>query len=166
MKNTLAQVRKIRDGSNKKWEDKEHQTIFNAILDSKLSEEDKSVSRLVDDARKSFPFLLPTTLQNFGNNTRPDYEIHSMIQADICTELIMLAGTLTVAWGFEVITFWLLSQPTTLQKLKTELKTAILNISDIGALPLPKLELLPYLNAVIKDIIRLAYKFVHTRGLV
>jgi cytochrome P450 len=69
----------------------------------------------------------------------------------------MMAGTLTTAWVLEVVMFWLLSQPSTLRKLKSELREAIPSPADIGTLPLPVLEQLTYLNAVIKEGLRLTY---------
>ena len=53
--------------------------------------------------------------------------------------------------------FWLLRQPETLRKLKEELTTAIPSLDMIGTLPLPVLEKLPYLNAVMKEGFRLTY---------
>ncbi len=65
------------------------------------------------------------------------------------------AGTMSTAWAITVAIFYLLSQPETLTKLKSEL---------IGALPipgqgtrLPYLEQLPYLSAVIQEALRLSY---------
>jgi cytochrome P450 len=69
----------------------------------------------------------------------------------------MMAGTLTTAWALDVIMFWLLSQPETLFKLKQELRQAIPDPNDIGILPLPTLEQLPYLSAVILEGLRLSY---------
>jgi cytochrome P450 len=69
----------------------------------------------------------------------------------------MMAGTLTTAWTLEVIMFWLLSQPSTLLRLKEELRKAIPGPEYIGTLPLPTLEQLPYLNAVMKEGLRLTY---------
>jgi cytochrome P450 len=68
-----------------------------------------------------------------------------------------MAGTLTTAWVLEVTTYHLLSTPTILSKLKTELTAAIPSPNDIGSIPLPTLESLPYLNAVMKEGLRLSY---------
>jgi hypothetical protein len=51
--------------------------------------------------------------------------------------------------------FWLLRQPETLCKLKDELTAGIPSLDMIGTLPLPVLEQLPYLNAVMKEGFRL-----------
>jgi cytochrome P450 len=68
-----------------------------------------------------------------------------------------MAGTITTSWVLEVVMFWLLRQPETLRKLKEELTTAIPSLDMIGTLPLPVLEKLPYLNAVMKEGFRLTY---------
>ena len=68
-----------------------------------------------------------------------------------------MAGTLTTAWVLEVTTFHLLSNPSILRTLKAELSTTIPSPNDIGAIPLPTLESLPYLTAVIKEGLRLTY---------
>jgi cytochrome P450 len=68
---------------------------------------------------------------------------------------MMQAGTLTVAWTLEVIMFWLCRQPETLKALKDELKTAMPEIDT--TVSLTTLEGLPYLNAVIKEGLRLTY---------
>jgi len=70
-------------------------------------------------------------------------------------QVLMMAGTLTTAWTLEVIMFWLIRQPTTLQKLKEELRTVMPEKNTI--VPLPKLENLPYLNAIMKEGLRLTY---------
>jgi len=56
-----------------------------------------------------------------------------------------------------VTTFYLLSQPTTLRTLKSELEAAIPTPADIGTMPLPTLEALPYLSAIIMEGLRLTY---------
>ena len=72
-------------------------------------------------------------------------------------QMLVMAGTLTTASTLELITFWLLSQPATLQKLKDELHAAIPKPDDVCSIPLPTLEALPYLTAVIKEGLRLSY---------
>lgn len=116
-RNTLKQIAAIHDGQKSNLS---HPTIFHSILDSKLPPEEKSVSRLSDDA-----------------------------------QVLMMAGTLTTAWTLEVIMFWLIMKPEILCKLKDELKVAMPDKNAV--VPLPTLEGLPYLNAVIKEGIRLSY---------
>lgn len=72
-------------------------------------------------------------------------------------QLLVMAGTTTTAWVFEVIHFWLLAKPETLRKLKDELKAAIPKPENVGHVPLPAIEALPYLTAVIKEGLRLSY---------
>ncbi|KAL8787770.1 MAG: hypothetical protein Q9195_007639 [Heterodermia aff. obscurata] len=70
---------------------------------------------------------------------------------------IMLgAGTLTTSWALTVATFYLLSLPPVLTRLKTELRTAIPD-PDSSSTPLSTLEQLPYLTAIINESLRLSY---------
>ncbi|KAF2728529.1 cytochrome P450 [Polyplosphaeria fusca] len=68
--------------------------------------------------------------------------------------LLVGAGTHTSSWCLSVVTFHLLSNPPLLKRLKTELKSAI---RDPTNLSLPDLEKLPYLTAVLKEGLRLGY---------
>ncbi|KFY05415.1 hypothetical protein O988_00004 [Pseudogymnoascus sp. VKM F-3808] len=70
-------------------------------------------------------------------------------------EVLVLAGTLTTAWTLDLSTFHLLRTPSALSKLKAELRAAIPDPSQ--PTPLVVLEQLPYLNAVIKESLRLTY---------
>jgi cytochrome P450 len=70
-------------------------------------------------------------------------------------QVIVVAGTLTTAWALSVATFYLLSQPDTLRRLKDELRTEIPQISQ--RVPLSVLEQLPYLTACIQESLRLSY---------
>ncbi|KAF4986601.1 hypothetical protein FGRMN_10769 [Fusarium graminum] len=65
------------------------------------------------------------------------------------------AGTETTSWALAVITYFLLSQPETLTKLRAELSEVV---SDPCHLPSwTTLEQLPYLGAVIQEGLRLSY---------
>ncbi|OTB09420.1 hypothetical protein M426DRAFT_315977 [Hypoxylon sp. CI-4A] len=65
------------------------------------------------------------------------------------------AGTITTSWTLAVITYHLLNQPDTLEKLTKELKD---NVKDLRELPnLSALENLPYLQGVIQEGFRLSY---------
>ncbi|KAL4814455.1 cytochrome P450 [Aspergillus spinulosporus] len=66
--------------------------------------------------------------------------------------LMIAAGTETTAWTLTVITFHLLNQPDTLNRLRSELQDA-----DALNLPWAALERLPYLTAVIHEGLRLSY---------
>jgi cytochrome P450 len=92
---------------------------------------------------------------------------HSLLNSDLpnsekssgrlAEEAVLLvgAGTHTTSWALSVATFHLLSQPKTLRKLKAELETAIPD--PTFPTPLPALEALPYLTAVIKEGLRLSF---------
>lgn len=69
--------------------------------------------------------------------------------------LLVGAGTHTTSWALSVAAFHLLSQPDLLRKLKKELETAAPDPNVMT--PLPALERLPYLTAVIKEGLRLSY---------
>ncbi|TVY84018.1 Cyrochrome P450 monooxygenase [Lachnellula suecica] len=98
----------------------------------------------------------PTIFHSILDSKLPDYEKRDIRLCDDAHVLTM-AGTLTTAWVLEVATYHLLSSPSILTKLKAELTAAIPSPKDIGSVPLPKLESLPYLNAVIKEGLRLSY---------
>jgi cytochrome P450 len=65
------------------------------------------------------------------------------------------AGTLTTSWTLSLAMYYLLTTPSILQKLKTELDTAIPNPSKSP--PLATVDNLPYLTAVVQEAIRLGY---------
>ncbi|KAI9663816.1 MAG: hypothetical protein M1821_007306 [Bathelium mastoideum] len=72
-------------------------------------------------------------------------------------QMLLMAGTLTMASALERLTFWMIDNPGVLQKLKEELRDVMPSISDVSKTPLATLENLPYLTAVIKEAIRLNY---------
>ena len=98
----------------------------------------------------------PTIFHSILDSELPSEEKSVARLADEA-QMFVMAGTTTTAWTLEVIHFWLLSQPKTLRKLKDELKAAITNPDDVGHVPLPAIEALPYLTAVIKEGLRLSY---------
>ncbi|GFF63200.1 cytochrome P450 [Aspergillus udagawae] len=70
-------------------------------------------------------------------------------------KIVVSAGTETTAWALSVITYYLLKQPHTLSRLRTEL---IASIPHPGAhVGIKVLEQLPYLTAVIQEGLRLSY---------
>ncbi len=75
-------------------------------------------------------------------------------------QLIIGAGLATTGWTLSVATFYILSNPSVLDRLRKELKEAIpsINESDPTAqLEWTELERLPYLSGCIKESIRLSY---------
>jgi len=95
-----------------------------------------------------------TVFHSMLNSGLPDSEKSS---ARLAEEAVLLvgAGTHTTSWALSVACFHLLSQPELLRKLKTELEAAIPDPSE--STPLPALEALPYLTAVIKEALRMSY---------
>ena len=72
-------------------------------------------------------------------------------------QMLLMAGTLTMASVLEHMIYWISNDADVLQKLKNELKTVMPSIDDVGNVPLATLENLPYLTAVIKESVRLIY---------
>lgn len=99
---------------------------------------------------------IPTIFHSILSSKLPPQE-KTVARLSDDAQVLTMAGTLTTAWVLEVVMYWLIQQPDTLSKVKAELKTAIPNLDMIGTLPLPVLEQLPYLTAVIKEGLRLTY---------
>jgi len=114
----------------------------------------KSIRAGLNDAHMDHDH--PTIFVSILDSKLPEHEKRDVRLSDDA-QVLTMAGTLTTAWVLEVVMFWLLRQPDTLRKLKDELKTAIPSLDMIGTLPLPVLEQLPYLNAVMKEGCRLTY---------
>ncbi|KAL5360631.1 cytochrome P450 [Aspergillus floccosus] len=72
-------------------------------------------------------------------------------------QMLMMAGTLTMASTLEHLIYWMVDNPEVLRKLKEELRTVMPSVEDAGKVPLTTLESLPYLTAVIKESVRLIY---------
>ncbi|KAK3336174.1 cytochrome P450 CYP542B3 [Cercophora scortea] len=69
-------------------------------------------------------------------------------------QVLVQAGTLTTSWALALTTFHLLNRPSTLRLLRDEL---VAGIPDPNAVvPLPDLEQMPYLRAVVKETLRLS----------
>ncbi|KAE8452045.1 hypothetical protein EG329_002210 [Mollisiaceae sp. DMI_Dod_QoI] len=114
----------------------------------------KAIQAGINDSHKDNEH--PTIFHSILDSKLPEHEKRDIRLADDA-QVLMMAGTLTTAWVLEVVMFWLIRQPDTLRKLKEELTAAIPDISTIGTIPLPVLEQLPYLNAVMKEGFRLTY---------
>ena len=98
----------------------------------------------------------PTIFVSILDSKLPEQEKQDIRLSDDAHVLTM-AGTITTSWVIEVTMFWLLRQPETLRKLKQELTGAMPDLDMVGTIPLPVLENLPYLNAVMKEGFRLTY---------
>ena len=92
----------------------------------------------------------PSIFHEILESDLPESEKTATRLKDEATVLVG-AGTLTTADTLAIATYNLLTSPRILAKLKTELKPLAPNP------PLPTLENLPYLRAVIKEALRLSY---------
>jgi cytochrome P450 len=120
MKDIRIQIAKIISGEDQSHTKAQHPTIFHELLESNLPPQEKTVSRLGDEA-----------------------------------QLIIGAGLETVSWALSVTTYYLISNPPILEKLRAELETTIPDpASKLDSLQLEKL---PYLSACIQEGIRIAY---------
>jgi len=67
-------------------------------------------------------------------------------------QILLQGGTLTTSWTISLAAFHLVNKPSTLRKLRDELFAAFPDPAE--AMPLAKLENLPYLRAVVKESLR------------
>ena len=72
-------------------------------------------------------------------------------------QMLLMAGTLTMASTLEHLIYWMVDNPDVLRKLKEELLSVMPSVDDVGKIPITTLEGLPYLTAVIKESVRLIY---------
>ncbi|KAL8727820.1 MAG: hypothetical protein Q9166_005812 [cf. Caloplaca sp. 2 TL-2023] len=72
-------------------------------------------------------------------------------------QMLLMAGTLTMASTLEHLIYWMVDNPDVLRKLKEELRSAMPSLDDVGKVTIASLESLPYLTAVIKESVRLIY---------
>uniref|UniRef100_A0A8H7N2W1 Cytochrome P450 n=1 Tax=Bionectria ochroleuca TaxID=29856 RepID=A0A8H7N2W1_BIOOC len=72
-------------------------------------------------------------------------------------QMLLMAGTLTMASNLEHSIYWVVDNPDVLRKMKEELKTAMPTIDDVPNVRLSSLEGLDYLTAVVKESVRLIY---------
>ena len=97
----------------------------------------------------------PTIFHEILNAKQLSEEDKSTVRLTDEAQVLMMAGTLTTAFVFEVATFYLIRKPEILRRLKAELREAIPDPSEM--VPLSQLEQLTYLNAIIKETLRLTY---------
>ncbi|OSS48490.1 hypothetical protein B5807_07931 [Epicoccum nigrum] len=100
----------------------------------------------------------PTVFQQIMASKLPDSEktLPHLVQNG---GLIVSAGTVSTAWALCVGVFYVLHQPTVLQKLQAELLEAIPDRS--ADIDIVQLEKLPYLAAVIQEALRLSVGGTH-----
>ncbi|KFY69637.1 hypothetical protein V496_00043 [Pseudogymnoascus sp. VKM F-4515 (FW-2607)] len=113
------------------------------------------VDQIVDiknGANKSHITLSHATIFHQIIDSKMPEEEKSVRRLSDEAEVLVLAGTLTTALVLDLSTFYLLRKPRALRRLKTELISVRNEASPIVAL-----EHLPYLNAVIKESLRLTY---------
>lgn len=72
-------------------------------------------------------------------------------------QMLLMAGTLTMASTLEHMLYWMVDNPEVLSRLKEELRTVMPSVEDASQVSLAALEGLPYLTAVIKECVRLIY---------
>lgn len=118
------QVAEIQHAHQTRTLEKTGRTIFHEILNSKLSDYDKSNDRLWQEG-----------------------------------EVVVAAGTITTAWALGVSTYFVLSTPAILSKLKAELEAVIPDPSQ--PLNLITLERLPFLTGVVQEGVRLSHAISH-----
>ena len=102
------------------------------------------------------------------DDTAPSTLFHALLRSDTLPAsdktlkrlrdealIVVGAGTVTTSWALSVSTYHLLASPRILSKLKAELQASL--PSDQLHVPLPQLERLPYLTAIIQEGLRLSY---------
>lgn len=116
----------------------------------------KQISRMKasiysEDKEKSHPTIFHELLKS--KQLSEDHKSLTSLKDEAL--VLVNAGTLSTAWVFEVSTFHLIRHPAVLRRLKAELQE---HIPDPNAeMPLAQLERLVYLNAVVKETLRLTY---------
>ncbi|TVY14448.1 Cyrochrome P450 monooxygenase [Lachnellula arida] len=101
-------------------------------------------------ATTSHPTLFHELLE--GDIPASEKSIGRLVQE---AQVVVSAGTETTSWCLSVITFHLLSNPAILERLREELGDAIPDPDK--AVPVEKIEQLPYLTACIQEGLRLSY---------
>ncbi|MCJ1381679.1 hypothetical protein MMC17_004790 [Xylographa soralifera] len=96
----------------------------------------------------------PVIFSEILESSLPESEkSHSRLRDE--AQVVVAAGTMTTAWTLSVAMYHILANPTILSSLKTELHAALPSPSSPA--PLPLLEQLPYLTAIIYEALRLSY---------
>ena len=123
-------------------------------------EQKRNTSKQVKEIReghndKNKTISHPTIFHEILNAKGLLEEDKSTIRLTDEAQVLMMAGTLTTAFVFEVATFYLIRKPEILRKVKEELRQAIPDPDEMVFLA--QLEQLTYLSAVIKETLRLTY---------
>ncbi|KAF4630224.1 hypothetical protein G7Y89_g7918 [Cudoniella acicularis] len=116
---------------------------------------EKAIKAIKNDLRDpsaetSHPTLFHELLQ--GDVPAREKSVNRLVQE---AQIVVSAGTETTAWCLSVITFHLLSNPASLEKLRKELQEAIPDLDE--PVSVEKIEQLPYLTACIQEGLRLSY---------
>ncbi|KAF5878017.1 putative cytochrome p450 protein [Botrytis fragariae] len=96
----------------------------------------------------------PTVFHDILSSSLPQHELRPARLNDEALGLVG-AGTETTSWSLTIGTLHILDNPCVLKELKAELIAAMPDINE--PLPWNELEKLPYLDAVIKETLRIAY---------
>ena len=125
------------------------------LMLSTLRAAEQQVTLIKAQPRSTWPDLAhPTLFHELLQSNLPESDKSISRLADEAA-IVVGAGTLTSSWALCVAIYHLLSSPRILQKLKTELRSAL---SSTPTFPtLSQIENLPYLSAVIQEAIRLSY---------
>ena len=96
----------------------------------------------------------PTVFMELMQSDLPASEkTHDRLKSEAFS--LLGAATETTSWALGTITYYLLSQPETMARLRAELETVVHDPRRLP--PLTTLERLPYLGAVIQEGLRLSY---------
>ncbi|TVY86569.1 Cytochrome P450 monooxygenase [Lachnellula willkommii] len=97
---------------------------------------------------------LPTVFHDILSSNLPPHELSAKRLSQEAVSLVG-AGTETTAWSMTIGTCHILDNPHVLRKLKDELTKAMPDPNQ--PLSIAELEQLPYLDAVVKEILRIAF---------
>ncbi|KAL5409151.1 hypothetical protein PMIN06_004103 [Paraphaeosphaeria minitans] len=112
----------------------------------------------IEDIRKAgFEKVEEENKTIFHALLRSDLSVQEKETRRLAEEAVLLvgAGTHTTSWILTVVTFYLLSNPLLLRKLRDELRTVLPEVDSYA--PLMELEKLPFLTAVLKEGLRLGH---------
>ncbi len=116
---------------------------------------------VIDDKEKGYKekYDSPTIFHELVNSNLPAEEKSITRLMDEGITLIG-AGTVTTAHVLSTTSYHILSNPHILQCLQKELQEAIPESSHAAEAPLPQLEHLPYLTAIIKEGLRISHAII------